>query len=169
MIASREGSGDTAAAVEPPPSSEWGPFHGSRDFGVNMAITLVLLFCTLAFALAASAIVRHLLRRRLRSVWQPSVTPASADPERPAAYKGIEAPPETLPALVFSTGIGLPGGAECAICLVEFAGGEAVRLLPSCGHGFHAGCVDPWIASRRSCPICRKVCLLPPAADGELV
>jgi hypothetical protein len=44
---------------------------------------------------------------------------------------------------------------ECAICLAEFASGDEVRVLPTCGHGFHAACVDAWLLSSSTCPSCR--------------
>lgn len=52
----------------------------------------------------------------------------------------------------------------CAICLAEFAkSDELVRVVPACGHFFHAGCgVDRWLRSRRTCPVCRRgLCPLP--------
>ncbi|URD77876.1 RING-H2 finger protein [Musa troglodytarum] len=50
---------------------------------------------------------------------------------------------------------------DCAICLAEFADGDEVRVLPQCGHGFHAGCVDTWLLSHSSCPSCRRVLVVP--------
>ncbi|RLN15746.1 RING-H2 finger protein ATL3L [Panicum miliaceum] len=46
---------------------------------------------------------------------------------------------------------------RCAICLSEYAGGdELVRVVPACGHFFHAECgVDGWLRARRTCPLCR--------------
>ncbi|KAK4432259.1 E3 ubiquitin-protein ligase ATL41 [Sesamum alatum] len=46
-------------------------------------------------------------------------------------------------------------GAECAICLSMFQEGEKVRVLPLCRHGFHSDCVDTWLRTRSSCPLCR--------------
>ncbi|XP_062213344.1 E3 ubiquitin-protein ligase EL5-like [Phragmites australis] len=45
----------------------------------------------------------------------------------------------------------------CAICLSEYAkGDELVRVVPACGHFFHARCnVDKWLRARRTCPLCR--------------
>lgn len=46
---------------------------------------------------------------------------------------------------------------ECAICLAEFEEGEAVRVLPPCGHGFHAACIDKWLRGHSTCPSCRRM------------
>nr|CAB3450081.1 unnamed protein product [Digitaria exilis] len=45
--------------------------------------------------------------------------------------------------------------AECAVCLGELEDGEEARFLPRCGHGFHAECVDTWLSSHTTCPLCR--------------
>jgi hypothetical protein len=54
---------------------------------------------------------------------------------------------------------------ECAICLAEFASGDVVRVLPPCGHGFHAACVDVWLLSSSTCPSCRRALVVGTAAD----
>lgn len=43
---------------------------------------------------------------------------------------------------------------ECSICLEEFCGGEVRTSLP-CLHGFHSGCVNRWLQSNGSCPVCK--------------
>lgn len=43
----------------------------------------------------------------------------------------------------------------CAICLCEFEDGEAIRVLPECLHLFHVVCIDKWLYSHSSCPLCR--------------
>ncbi|WVZ73843.1 LOW QUALITY PROTEIN: hypothetical protein U9M48_022101 [Paspalum notatum var. saurae] len=50
---------------------------------------------------------------------------------------------------------GAAGGGDCAVCLEAFRPGERCRVLPGCGHGFHAECVDSWLRKSRRCPICR--------------
>jgi E3 ubiquitin-protein ligase EL5 len=44
---------------------------------------------------------------------------------------------------------------ECSVCLAELQEGEEARFLPRCGHGYHAECVDMWLASHTTCPLCR--------------
>uniref|UniRef100_A0A0E0LCB2 RING-type E3 ubiquitin transferase n=1 Tax=Oryza punctata TaxID=4537 RepID=A0A0E0LCB2_ORYPU len=48
------------------------------------------------------------------------------------------------------------GGRECAVCLGAVRDGEMVRRLPACGHVYHAGCIDRWLAAHRTCPLCRR-------------
>nr|XP_020170815.1 E3 ubiquitin-protein ligase Os03g0188200-like [Aegilops tauschii subsp. strangulata] len=46
----------------------------------------------------------------------------------------------------------------CAFCQSEYAKApeEVVRVVPACGHFFHAACdADRWIRARRTCPLCR--------------
>ncbi|CAD5327433.1 unnamed protein product [Arabidopsis thaliana] len=47
------------------------------------------------------------------------------------------------------------GGVECAICLCEFEDEESLRWMPPCSHTFHANCIDEWLSSRSTCPVCR--------------
>lgn len=44
---------------------------------------------------------------------------------------------------------------ECAVCLSEFDDDETLRLLPKCSHVFHPDCIDTWLASHVTCPVCR--------------
>lgn len=44
---------------------------------------------------------------------------------------------------------------ECCICLGIFEDGDKVKVLPQCHHCFHCECVDMWLTTRSSCPLCR--------------
>ncbi|KAE8769981.1 E3 ubiquitin-protein ligase ATL9-like [Hordeum vulgare] len=43
----------------------------------------------------------------------------------------------------------------CAVCLEDVHGGEMVRQLPPCRHLFHVDCIDMWLHTHRTCPLCR--------------
>jgi E3 ubiquitin-protein ligase RNF38/44 len=45
---------------------------------------------------------------------------------------------------------------DCSVCLSEFQDDESVRLLPMCNHVFHLPCIDTWLKSNSSCPLCRS-------------
>ena len=51
------------------------------------------------------------------------------------------------------------GGEEdsCTICLMPFEEGEELSAFKTCGHAFHAMCVEQWLAkdTKATCPNCR--------------
>ncbi|KAI5798909.1 hypothetical protein EDC01DRAFT_22636 [Geopyxis carbonaria] len=59
-------------------------------------------------------------------------------------------------------------GDSCAICLDVIEEDDDVRGL-TCGHAFHAACLDPWLTHRRACcPLCKKDYYIPkPRPEGE--
>lgn len=57
------------------------------------------------------------------------------------------------------------GWAQCVICLGMVQVGEMVRRLPACKHLFHVECIDMWLRSHSTCPICRAV--VEPNATGR--
>ncbi|CAD6225112.1 unnamed protein product [Miscanthus lutarioriparius] len=57
---------------------------------------------------------------------------------------------------------------DCAVCLCEFADHDRLRLLPLCGHAFHVACIDVWLRSSATCPLCRtKLSARHLAADAQ--
>ena len=59
-------------------------------------------------------------------------------------------------------------GDSCAICLDTLEDDDDVRGL-TCGHAFHASCLDPWLTSRRACcPLCKADYYVPkPRPEGD--
>ncbi|GAV79711.1 zf-RING_2 domain-containing protein, partial [Cephalotus follicularis] len=55
----------------------------------------------------------------------------------------------------YKRGDGLVDGTDCSVCLNEFQEDEALRLLPKCSHAFHVPCIDTWLKSHTTCPLCR--------------
>ncbi|XP_057975938.1 RING-H2 finger protein ATL29 [Malania oleifera] len=52
-------------------------------------------------------------------------------------------------------------GLECAICLSEFEDDDMLRLLTVCFHVFHQECIDLWLESHKTCPVCRRTLDMP--------
>jgi len=44
---------------------------------------------------------------------------------------------------------------SCVVCMCDFETRQLLRVLP-CSHEFHAKCVDKWLKTNRTCPICRN-------------
>lgn len=53
----------------------------------------------------------------------------------------------------------------CTICQDELKDGDRVRTIRSCQHLFHAACLDPWLISKRNCPLCRTSILCSPSLE----
>ncbi|MED6147440.1 hypothetical protein PIB30_044047 [Stylosanthes scabra] len=66
---------------------------------------------------------------------------------------------QTFPTFVYSSVNDLHNknkyGLECAICLLEFQDDSLIRLLTYCCHVFHQECIDLWLYSHKTCPVCR--------------
>lgn len=58
------------------------------------------------------------------------------------------------------------GDLECSICLNELEDRETVRLLPVCNHLFHVDCIDAWLYSHATCPVCRFNLTAKPVKTG---
>ncbi|OAP14894.1 hypothetical protein AXX17_AT1G36050 [Arabidopsis thaliana] len=96
-----------------------------------------------------------------RESWRSSVYKEN----KPWTWKGCD---KFVSSFLYSQVKGLKigkGGVECAICLNEFEEEETLRLMPPCSHAFHASCIDVWLSSRSTCPVCRAG--LPPKPGSD--
>ncbi|KVI11745.1 RING-H2 finger protein ATL13-like [Cynara cardunculus var. scolymus] len=62
---------------------------------------------------------------------------------------------DALPVFTYKSIIGVKNPFDCAVCLCEFEGDDKLRLLPKCSHAFHMDCIDTWLLSHSTCPLCR--------------
>uniref|UniRef100_A0A286XHV5 Ring finger protein 133 n=1 Tax=Cavia porcellus TaxID=10141 RepID=A0A286XHV5_CAVPO len=47
-----------------------------------------------------------------------------------------------------------PSGDSCIICFEPYKPNDTIRIL-ICKHIFHKNCIDPWILSHGTCPVCK--------------
>lgn len=62
---------------------------------------------------------------------------------------------DALPVFYYKDIMGLKEPFDCAVCLCEFLEHDKLRLLPMCSHAFHVDCIDTWLLSNSTCPLCR--------------
>ncbi|CAH8331676.1 unnamed protein product [Eruca vesicaria subsp. sativa] len=132
----------------------------SSRFDPTMAILMIVLV-SVFFALGFFSIyIRRCLERCMGSNNQHPLDLGGnwLSLNRPQA-RGLDASViETFPMFRYSTVKTLKIGKEaleCPVCLNEFEDDETLRLLPKCCHVFHPGCVDAWLRSHATCPLCR--------------
>ncbi|XP_030540266.2 RING-H2 finger protein ATL79-like [Rhodamnia argentea] len=170
-----------ALHLAPPPAATCGPHgcswratpHSDCSTGDLQTYVVVLVLCFVICALALIFAVRCFLRGG--GAPQPPPPPPTRLPPlargeaEPKSSGEAAAPPMAAAALVvFSPEVELAGAeAECAICLTEFVGGEEIRVLKSCGHGFHDQCIEKWLSSKSSCPTCRSSCVVAGCSEHE--
>ena len=125
------------------------------DTFLILAAVLCFLLCVIGLAFVA----------RCSRLCNPSAYSVDAAAMPAAARKGVEKEAlRKLPTVPFEGG-DAGERPECAICLAEFACGDEVRVLPPCGHAFHAACVDTWLLCTSTCPSCRSALVLLAPAD----
>ena len=44
---------------------------------------------------------------------------------------------------------------ECAICRNNISNNQIYRCINYCGHRFHQSCIDTWLSTHETCPLCR--------------
>jgi E3 ubiquitin-protein ligase ATL6/9/15/31/42/55 len=117
-----------------------------------MAVVIAFLMCAFFFLAFFSIYCRECLDSRAAEA-------RTIGPTNRCRHNGLDkAVIETFPILVYSAVKELKmgkGALECAVCLSEFEEYETLRLLPKCSHVFHPDCIDPWLASRSTCSVCK--------------
>lgn len=63
---------------------------------------------------------------------------------------------DALPVFMYKEVVGAKESFDCAVCLCEFCEMDKLRLLPICSHAFHINCIDTWLQSNSTCPLCRN-------------
>ena len=53
----------------------------------------------------------------------------------------------------------------CAVCRESFTTGQPVRRIERCGHVFHTTCMDRWLESHSTCPLCMQTII--PTEDNN--
>ncbi|CAL9753214.1 unnamed protein product [Musa acuminata subsp. burmannicoides] len=169
-----------------PPTAE-ASGGATNSAAISLSPSLFIISAIVAFVFVASASI-HLLLRFLSSRRRSSSVAAApplpplfqlrhsdfSSPSSSAAAAAVasdfglsdqdkEALIDSLPLFSLASSLAvLPKSSpDCAVCLYPFRPHDELRLLPACRHAFHSRCVDPWLRSTPSCPLCRSSIALP--------
>lgn len=119
-------------------------FHGNSIFFLLLLISIILL------------IIFLFIYARWFCRYFPNSRATANEAHAPPPPQGVDAK------LYLSLPVGLYGVlkkemsvAECCICIGVFEEQDKVKVLPVCAHCFHSDCVDKWLSTHSSCPICR--------------
>lgn len=86
-------------------------------------------------------------------------TGATGNPSSQSEPSGLsQATIETFPTFLYSDVKSFKIGKDtlaCAVCLSEFQDHDTLRMIPKCCHVYHPNCIDVWLASHTTCPVCR--------------
>ncbi|KAM0869611.1 hypothetical protein ACQ4PT_040564 [Festuca glaucescens] len=165
-------------------------------FGITVACVSILLFCCVlaatasflkagAFAGTAALLLVVLgcfaprtswIRRRRTGRSASAVLTLTVRSSGGCAYAPTHAPPAFAFVCSLEEVDSVGGDGEeavpscvvvCPVCLEGVHGGEMVRQLPACRHVFHVECIDMWLHSHRTCPMCRCVISPPPTVTAK--
>ncbi|KAE9465174.1 hypothetical protein C3L33_02913, partial [Rhododendron williamsianum] len=120
-----------------------------RTFFYAVVLFSLVVLASLLLLFARWIICRF---RRLPSTSAPGLVP-SPPPTQP---QGLDAATINSFPIVLHDSSGAGESECCCICLGLFEDGEKVKVLPRCQHLYHSACVDTWLCSQSSCPICRS-------------
>ncbi|XP_038878715.1 RING-H2 finger protein ATL13 [Benincasa hispida] len=148
-------------AAQPPPLAQSSGFNLENK--VSPSVLLIIIILAIVF------FVSGLLHLLVRFLWTP---PLHRDPENSdnvTAFQGQlqqlfhlhdsgvdQSFIDTLPVFHYKAIIGSKSPFDCAVCLSEFEPEDKLRLLPKCSHAFHTECIDTWLLSHSTCPLCRS-------------
>lgn len=165
-------SSSSSSLPSPPYQKESHPSSGSK---ISPALLFVIVILAVIFFISGllHLLVRFLLKQR-------SFSPNSQSSGYPEMSAGSDAFQrqlqqlfnlhdsgldqafiDALPVFLYKEIMGLKEPFDCAVCLCEFSEHDKLRLLPLCSHAFHIDCIDTWLLSNSTCPLCRGTLFAP--------
>ncbi|CAL4902475.1 unnamed protein product [Urochloa decumbens] len=160
-------SAAACSAAAQPATAEAAPDNTPAGVGIKVSfrpsVAIVVGIFTMIFSLTFLLLMYAKFCHHSSSSSSPlptSIPTAAANGAAAAAavapQAGVPKPViEALPFFRFATLRGARQGMECSVCLARFDDADHLRLLPRCRHAFHLACVDRWLESNASCPLCR--------------
>ncbi|XP_058756753.1 RING-H2 finger protein ATL7-like [Vicia villosa] len=130
-------------------------------FSVPIFFTLILVFLFYVFYLKPRRVDWSSIRMRSVSVLQHHNHNNDISTSDLGLKKELR---EMLPIIVYNESFSVKD-TLCSVCLLDYQPDDRLQQIPVCGHTFHMNCIDLWLASHSTCPLCR-LSLLPTAKSS---
>ena len=141
--------------------NDYNSHRTSNDLNSKIMLTAIIsLSVVVALVVTLHIYARCVLRRQARRRRSAllSITLSQVHSSEPPKTGLDQSVIDSLPTFKFSKNDAADEEAaatECAVCLSVLEEEEVARQLPNCRHIFHVECVDKWLSSHSTCPICR--------------
>lgn len=152
------GTRNTAANCCSSASSEL-KLYQAFIFSVPILFTFILLFLFYCFYLRRRRADWSSLRMRT-STNTSTPTPQTIDQLSMCELGVKKELREMLPIIVFNQSFSVKD-TQCSVCLGDYQADDRLQQIPGCGHTFHIDCIDLWLTTHTTCPLCRKSLLAP--------
>ncbi|XP_021635856.2 RING-H2 finger protein ATL47 isoform X1 [Hevea brasiliensis] len=166
-----------SSSSSPSPSLPYNSDHQKQSSSGNkISPTIIFIIVIIAVIFFISGLLHLLVRFLVKHRSSSSVSESNRYPEMsgPDAFRrqlqqlfhlhdsGLDqAFIDSLPVFFYKEIMGLKEPFDCAVCLCEFSEKDELRLLPACSHAFHIDCIDTWLLSNSTCPLCRGTLYTP--------
>ncbi|XP_043696786.1 RING-H2 finger protein ATL58-like [Telopea speciosissima] len=128
-------------------------------FSIPIIFTFILLFLFYFFYLRRGRVDWSSLRMR-------TFNGISEPISRPSELGLKKEHREMLPIIVFKESFSVKD-TLCSVCLGDYQAEDKLQQIPACGHTFHMDCIDHWLATHTTCPLCRFSLLPSPKAETD--
>ncbi|WCJ27147.1 RING/U-box superfamily protein [Euphorbia peplus] len=130
--------------------------HINFDWTITNASIVYFLFGVLLMFFLRLYLLRRRLRLINRQIAPDHVTDLNSGNDPPKT--GLESTViNSLPEFKFKGNHEDGEITECSVCLGAIVEDAMVRVLPNCKHMYHNDCIDAWLRSNVTCPICRAM------------
>lgn len=121
-------------------------------YGIGIAVSILILISTIMLA-------SYICIRSKSAPRDGATSEGVLDSPAAEVKLGLDRPViESYPRIVLgeSRRLPRPNNGPCSICLCDYEARDPVRCIPECNHCFHADCVDEWLRTSATCPLCRN-------------